>query len=292
MTYGILRRSIGEQRLLEFMRLCDLVIFLGIGSTAAGGFVWNSPRVMGFGFGFIATGAIVKLAGVIITYLLMSSRRPPSEIPIWIRRWTRTSSVFGALTALYVLVAHPNVAVEIAAGFAALLCALLFMRVDVKTRGEWDMAAGPSWDEMASPIARLGPAWGWELNIWLTGICLAGTVVLRAVMPDAFKEPPHIIAQYDLKARVQRVYYAEQRYYQTNRRYSSDLVEIHPLALPFMDSLVPVTITIDARGYRAVARHPYDSSSCGLWGGSALSSVKLEGVGEGQAVCWPREKRR
>jgi hypothetical protein len=274
------------------MRICDLVIFLGLGSTAAGGFVWHSVRVLGFGFGFIAVGATVKLVGVIIAYLLMSSRSPTSAIPIWIRRWTRTSSVFGALTALYVVVAHPNVAVEIAAGFAALLCALLFMRVDSVTRGEWDMGAGPSWAEMASPIAQLGPAWGWELNIWLTGICLAGAIVLRTVMPSAFNKPPHNVTQYDLKARVQRVYYAEQRYYQTNRRYSSDVVEIRPLAMPFMDSLVPVTITIDARGYRAVARHPYDSSSCGLWGGSALTTVKLDRVGEGQPVCWTGEKPR
>lgn len=69
MTHGILKRSVGEQRLLEFMRLCDLVIFLGFGSTAAGGFVWQSVRVMGFGLGFIAVGATVKLAGVIIAYV-------------------------------------------------------------------------------------------------------------------------------------------------------------------------------------------------------------------------------
>lgn len=291
MTHGILKRSVGEQRLLEFMRLCDLVIFLGIGSTAAGGFVWDSVRVMGFGFDFIAVGATVKLAGVIIAYLLMSSRRPAAEIPIWIRRWTRTSSVFGALIGLYVFVAHPNVGVQIAAGLAALLCALLFIRVDAVTRGEWDMAAGPSWAEMASPIALLGPRWGWELNIWLTGICLAGAIVLRTVVPSAFKKPPHRVTEYDLKARVQRVYYAEQRFYQANRRYSSDVAEIRPLALPLMDSLVPVSITVDPQGYRAVARHPYDSSSCGLWGGSALTALKIEGAGQGQPVCWTQPKR-
>lgn len=291
MTYGILKRSVGEQRLLEFMRICDLVIFLGFGSTAAGGFVWDSVRVMGFGFGFIVVGATVKLAGVIIAYLLMSSRRPASETPIWIRRWTRTSSLFGALTALYVVVAHPNVGVQIAAGFAAFLCALLFIRVDAVTRGEWDMAVGPSWSEMASPIGLLGPRWGWELNIWLTGICLAGAIVLRTVVPGAFKQPPHVVTQYDLKARVQRIYYAEERFFQTNRRYSSDVAEVRPLTLPTIDSLVPVSITVDAQGYRAVARHPYDSSSCGLWGGSALTALRIEGAGQGQPVCWTKPTR-
>lgn len=221
----------------------------------------------------------------------MSPRRPTSEIPIWIRRWTRTSSGFGVLTALYMLVAHPNVGVQIAAGVTALLCALLFMRVDSVTRGEWDMGAGPSWAEMASPIVRLGPAWGWELNIWLTGICLAGAIVFRTVVPSAFKRPPHPVTQYDLKARVQRVYYAEQRFYQANRRYSSDVTEVRPLAMPSIDALVPVSITVDAQGYRAVARHPYDSSSCGLWGGSALTALKIEGAGEGQPVCWTEPKR-
>lgn len=291
MTYGILKRSVGEQRLLEYLRLCDLVIFLGIGWTAAGGVVWQSVRVMGFGFGFITVGASVKLAGVIVAYLLMSSRGPASEIPIWIRRYTRWTGLFGALTGVYVFVSQTNGALQIAAGIAALLCALLFMRVDVSKRAEWDMGVGPSWAEMRSP-SQLGPKWGWELNIWLTGICLAGAIVLRTVMPSAFKKPPHNVTQYDLKARVQRVYYAEQGYYQTNRRYSSDLVAIRPMALPFIDSLVPVTITVDARGYRAVARHPYDGSSCGLWGGSALTTLKLEGVGEGQPVCWTSENPR
>lgn len=292
MTYGILKRSVGEQRLREYMRLCDLVIFLGIGMTSAGGFVWHDVRVMGFGFGFITVGATVKLAGVIVAYLLMSARGPAAAIPIWIRRWTRTSSLFGVLIGLYVVVSHPNVTVQIAAVVAALLCALLFMRVDVGTRAEWDMGVGPSWGEMASPIApHLGPPWGWELNIWLTGICLAGAIVLRAAMPSAFKRPPHPVSQFDLKARVQRVYYAEQRFYQVNRRYSSDVAEIRPIAMPFLDSLVAVTITVDAQGYRAVARHPYDSSSCGLWGGSALTTQRIEGAGEGQVICWGERKR-
>jgi len=291
MTYGILRRSVGEQRLLEYMRLCDLVIFLGIGSTAAGGFVWDSVRVIGFGFDFITVGATVKLAGVIIAYLLMSSGKPASETPIWIRRWTRTSSVFGVLIGLYVLVAHPNVGVQITAAFAALLCALLFMRVDTVTRGEWDMAAGPAWAGMASPFALLGPPWGWELNIWLTGICLAGAIVLRTVMPAAFKTPPHPVTQHDLKSRVQRVYYAEQRFHQTNRRYSTDIAEIRPIAMPSLDSLLPVSITVDAQGYRALVRHPYESSTCGLWGGSPLTALKIEGAREGEPVCWTEAKR-
>lgn len=291
MTYGILRRSVGERRLLEYMRLCDLVIFLGIGFTAGGGFVWHSVRVMGFGFGFLTVGATVKLAGVIVAYLLMSSRGPASEIPIWIRRWTRWISLFGALTGVYVLVSHSNSSVQIAAGVAALLCGLLFMRVDVRTRAEWDMGVGPSWAEVRSP-SQLGPKWGWGLNIWLTGICLAGAIVLRAAMPSAFKTAPHPVSQYDLKARVQRVYYAEQRFYQTHRRYSSDIAEIHPLTMPSLDSLLPVSITVDAHGYRAVVRHPYESSTCGLWGGSALTALKIEGAGEGQPVCWTGERPR
>lgn len=290
MGYVILKRSVGEQRLREYLRLCDLVIFLGIGMTSAGGFVWHSVTVIGFGFGFITVGATVKLAGVIVAYLLMSSRGPSSEIPIWIRRYTRWTALFGALTAVYVFVSHPNSAVQVAAGVAALLCALLFLRVDVGTRAAWDMGVGPSWAEMRDPNL-LGPKWGWGLNIWLTGICLAGAIVLRAAMPSAFKQPPHLISQYDLKARVQRVYYAEQRFYQANRRYSSDVIEIRPIAMPFMDSLVPVSITIDAQGYRAVARHPYDSSSCGLWGGSALTTQRIEGAGEGQVICWGERKR-
>lgn len=291
MTYGILKRSVGEQRLLEYLRLCDLIIFLGIGWTAAGGVVWQSVSVMGFGFGFITVGATVKLAGVIVAYLLMSSRGPASETPIWIRRYTRWTGLFCALTAVYVFVSQSNGALQIAAGIAALLCALLFMRVDVSKRADWDMGVGPSWAEMRSP-SQLGPQWGWELNIWLTGICLAGSIVLRTVMPSAFKKPPQPISQFDLKSRVQRVYYAEQRYYLANRRYSTDVVEIRPSALPFIDSLVPVSITVDAQGYRAVARHPYDSSSCGLWGGSALTALRIKGAGEGQAVCWAGENRR
>ncbi len=152
------------------------------------------------------------------------------------------------------------------------------------------MAAGPNWAEMASPIAQLGPPWGWELNIWLTGICLAGAIVLRTVMPGAFKTPPHAVAPYDLKARLQRVYYAEQHFYQVNRRYSTDIAEIHPLTMPSLDSLLPVSITVDAQGYRAVVRHPYESSTCGLWGGSALTALKIEGAGEGQPVCWVEPK--
>lgn len=290
MGYVILKRSAGEQRLREYLRLCDLVIFLGIGMTSAGGFVWHSVRVMGFGFGFITYGATVKLAGVVVAYLLMSARGPASAIPIWIRRYTRWTGLFGALTAVYVFVSHPNGAVQIAAGVAALLSALLFMRVDARTRAEWDMGVGPSWAEMESP-AQLGPKWGWELNIWLTGICLAGVIVLRAAMPSAFKKPPHPVSQYDLKTRVQRVYYAEQRFYQTNRRYSDDVIELRPIALPSLDSLVPVSITVDAQGYRAVARHPYDSSSCGLWGGSPQTALRIEGAGEGQVICWTGGKR-
>jgi len=98
-------------------------------------------------------------------------------------------------------------------------------------------------------------------------------------MPAAFKTPPHPVTQHDLKSRCSVFYYAEQRFHQTNRRYSTDIAEIRPIAMPSLDSLLPVSITVDAQGYRALVRHPYESSTCGLWGGSPLTALKIEGAG-------------
>ncbi|MGH7520328.1 MAG: hypothetical protein ACREMI_03520 [Gemmatimonadales bacterium] len=44
----------------------------------------------------------MKLAGVIVAYLLMSSRTPNADIAPWIRRWTRTASGIAGLAALWV----------------------------------------------------------------------------------------------------------------------------------------------------------------------------------------------
>jgi hypothetical protein len=288
MTSGITRVSDGERRLAGYLRLCDYVIYFGLSSSAAG-FVFQNLRVVGLTLAFVSVGAVLKLGGVIVAYLVMSSRTPNADIAPWIRRWTRTASVLMGLAALYALIAGPDLPTRLLAAVIALLSLQLFRRVGSLTPGDLSEGWGPSASRRVFLVQGfLGP----ELDALLAGIWLVGAIVARLSVPAAFNNPPHNITQYDLKARVQRVYYAEQHYYQTNRRYSSDVIEIRPLAMPFMDSLVPVTITVDALGYRAIARHPYDSSRCGLWGGSALTTVKLEGVGEGQVVCWTGENPR
>jgi hypothetical protein len=287
MTSGMTRTGVGERRLAGFLRLCDYVIYFGLSSSAAG-FAFERIRVVGLSLAFVSFGAAVKLIGVIVAYLVMSSRTPNADIAPWIRRWTRTASVIAGLAALYALIAGHDPATRLLAGVIALLSVLLFRRVGSLAIGELSEGWGPSGiRRMFLVRGFLGP----ELDAWLAGIWLVGAIVARVLVPGAFNKPPHNITQYDLKARVQRVYYAEQHYYQTNRRYSSDLIEIRPLVMPFMDSLVPVTIIVDALGYRAIARHPYDSSSCGLWGGSALTALKIEGAWEGQPVCWTEPKR-
>jgi len=183
-----------------------------------------------------------------------------------------------------------NVGVQITAAFAALLCALLFMRVDTVTRGEWDMAAGPAWAEMASHSRY------WDHPGVGTQYLADGNMSRRchrASDGDAgcVQDTASSVTQHDLKSRVQRVYYAEQRFHQTNRRYSTDIAEIRPIAMPSLDSLLPVSITVDAQGYRALVRHPYESSTCGLWGGSPLTALKIEGAREGEPVCWTEAKR-
>src|SRR6266540_124592 len=75
-----LKRSEGEKRLEGFLRLCDVVIWLGLGSTVTGGYAWPNAKILGLGVSLITVSATVKLAGVVVAFLVMSSRKTNDEI--------------------------------------------------------------------------------------------------------------------------------------------------------------------------------------------------------------------
>lgn len=291
-----LKKSEGERRLVRYLRICDYAIWLGLASTVSG-WGWPNTKILGLGVSLVTISATVKLAGVLVAFHVMSSRQRNEAIAPWIRRWTRIASMFIALLALFVFIAVSDIGARVGAALAIWWSVRLFRRAGPMTIA--DLGAGWGGPEGGEILAKGGNifgggvlSWGPELDALLTGAWLVGAIVARLIVPDAFNKPPHNVTQYDLKTRVQRAYYAEQRFYQANRRYSSDITEIRPLTMPLIDSLVPVSITVDTHGYRAVARHPYDSTSCGLWGGSALTALKIEGAAEGQPICWTGEGPR
>lgn len=282
MTFGVPRTSDGERRLAGFLRLCDYVIYFGLSSSAAG-FAFQNLRVVGLTLAFVSFGAAVKLVGVIIAYVVMSSRTPNADIAPWIRRWTRTASVLMGLAALYALIAGHDLPTRMLAAVIALLSLLLFRRVGSLSIGELSLGWGPSSSQRMFLVQGfLGP----ELDAWLAGIWLAGAIIVRTTMPSAFE--PAAAGVEELRARVLQVSIAQHRYHRGHGSYSSDITELRRLDSPRIDSLV--VVTVDGQSYRAIARDPRGTVTCGVWAGAA-TSVRIPGAAEQQVICWNDTKR-
>jgi len=281
-----LKRSEGEKRLEGFLRLCDVVIWLGLGSTVTGGYAWPNATILGLGVSLVTVSATVKLAGVLVAFHVMSLRHTNDEIAPWIRRWTRIASVFIALIALYVIVALPAIIARIGAGMVILWSVRLFRRASPLSIA--DLGAGWTSPEAAGILARgthvlggIRGTWGPELDALLTGAWLVGAIVVRGVMPSAFE--PRIADPNELKIRLFAVVQAERRYYVAHRSYASDIGELQRLGFTAIDSLV--SITVEGLGYRAVARDPRGHVSCGVWDGATME-LRIEGTRPAEPTCW------
>ncbi len=277
MTSPVRKVSDGERRLAGYLRLCDYVIYVGLSGSAAT-FVFGALRVAGLSLAVVSFGAALKLAGVIVAYLLMSSRTPNADIAPWIRRWTRTASVLMGLAAVYALIAGHDAATRLLAGAIMFFALLLYRRVGSVAIGELSEGWGPQGaQDMFLVRGVLGP----ELDAWLTGIWLAGAIVVRAAMPSAFQPAP--VSADGLRMRVLAAGTAELRYHTAHRTYSSDIAELRPFATGVIDSLV--VVTVDGQGFRAIARDPRGTVTCGIWGGET-TGLRIAGAALLQTVCW------
>ena len=290
-TWDPLKPSEGEKRLEGFLRLCDVVIWLGLGSTVTGGYAWPNAKILGLGVSLVTVSATVKLAGVVLAFLVMSSRKTNDEIAPWIRRWTRTASVFIALIALYVIVAVPSIVVRIGAVLVIWWSVRLRRRAGPISIA--DLGAGWTSPEGSGILARgtnilggLRGTWGPELDALLTGAWLVGAIVVRSIMPGAFQ--PRIADPNELKIRLFEVVQAERRYYAAHRSYSSDVAELGRLGFRGIDSLV--SITVEDAGYRALARDPRGRVSCGVWDGATVR-LRIEGTRPAEPTCWEDRKQ-
>jgi len=286
-----MKTSEGERRLEGFLRLCDVVIWLGLGSTVTGGYAWPNATILGLGVSLVTVSATVKLAGVVLAFLVMSSRKTNDEIAPWIRRWTRTASVFIALIALYVIVAVPSIVVRIGAVLVIWWSVRLRRRAGPISIA--DLGAGWTSPEGSGILARgtnilggLRGTWGPELDALLTGAWLVGAIVVRSIMPGAFQ--PRIADPNELKIRLFEVVQAERRYYAAHRSYSSDVAELGRLGFRGIDSLV--SITVEDAGYRALARDPRGRVSCGVWDGATVR-LRIEGTRPAEPTCWEDRKQ-
>ena len=290
-TWDPLKPSEGEKRLEGFLRLCDVVIWLGLGSTVTGGYAWPNAKILGLGVSLVTVSATVKLAGVVLAFLVMSSHKTNDEIAPWIRRWTRTASVFIALIALYVIVAVPSIVVRIGAVLVIWWSVRLRRRAGPISIA--DLGAGWTSPEGSGILARgtnilggLRGTWGPELDALLTGAWLVGAIVVRSIMPGAFQ--PRIADPNELKIRLFEVVQAERRYYAAHRSYSSDVAELGRLGFRGIDSLV--SITVEDAGYRALARDPRGRVSCGVWDGATVR-LRIEGTRPAEPTCWEDRKQ-
>jgi len=290
-TWDPLKTSEGEKRLEGFLRLCDVLIWLGLGSTVTGGYAWPNAKILGLGVSLITVSATVKLAGVVVAFLVMSSRKTNDEIAPWIRRWTRIGSVFIALLALYVIVAVPDIVARIGAVAVIWWSVSLFRRAGPISIA--DLGAGWTSTEGAGILARgthvlggLRGTWGPELDALLTGAWLVGAIVVRSVMPSAFE--PRIADPNELKIRLFALVQAERRFYAAHRSYSGDVTELRRLGFTAIDSLV--SITVEGPGYRALARDPRGRVSCGVWDGATVG-LRIEGTRPAEPTCWEDRKQ-
>lgn len=282
MTFDRTKTSVGEERLVAYLRVCNSVFYLGLAPGAAG-FAWSNVKVLGLGLAFVTGATAAKLAGVIIAYLVMSSRTPNAEIAPWIRRWTRGSSAFGVLAAVFALVAGQGLATRLIAVCVGVLFALLFRRVGSLTIAELSEGWGPSGYRAVFLFAFFSP----EIDAWLAGAWLALAIVVRVSMPSLFRPSEQKVHADQLRMRVLAVVNAESRYHREHGRYSSDIVALRRLGSSLIDSLV--VVTADDRSYRAVARDPGGRVSCGLWSAVRIGErtpLQIEGVAAGQLVCW------
>jgi hypothetical protein len=283
MTYGMTKTSIGERRLAGFLRLCDYVIYFGLSSSAFG-FVLRNVRVMGLTLVVVSLGAVVKLAGVIVAYLLMSSRTPNADIAPWIRRWARTASALAVLAALWAVIAAHDPATRLLGSVIALLSLLLFRRVGSLAIGELDAGWGSS--ESRQMFFFRG-VFGPEIDALLAGAWLVLAIVVRVSMPSLFRPSEQTVHSDQLKMRVLAVVNAESRYRRAHGSYSDDIAELRRLGSTLIDSLV--VVTVDARSYRAIATDPGGRVSCGLWSAARIGEqtpLQIEGAAANQLVCW------
>ncbi len=51
MTSGVRRTSVGEERLVRYLRVCDYLFYWGFGTGVVGIIAWRSVRVLGLGLG-------------------------------------------------------------------------------------------------------------------------------------------------------------------------------------------------------------------------------------------------
>jgi len=282
MTYGRMKPSVGEERLTSYLRFCNYVLYLGLVPGAAG-FAWGNVHVVGLGLAFVTGATAAKFAGVIIAYLVMSTRTPNAEIAPWIRRWTRTASVLATLASLFALVAGQDLATRLIAVFTGVLSVLLFRRVGRLTIAELGEGWGPTGYGSVFWFALFSP----EIDVWLAGAWLALAIFVRVSMPSLFRPTEPTIPPDQLKMRLLAVAGAEHRYHTAHGSYSSDVAELRRLGSPLIDSLV--VVTVDARSYRAIARDPSGRTSCGLWGAARIGErtpLQIEGAAAGQPVCW------
>ncbi len=277
------KRSVGEARLVQYLRLCDFVIIWGFGTSAISLLGYRSVAVLGLGLGFVTFGSVVKLTGVVIGYLVMSSRTPNDEIAPWIRQWTRTSCVIGGLAAAWALIAGPDAAVRLLALVVAAACVLLFRRVGPLTIGELDQR----WGETRATGWMFPAGFGPALSAWLTAGWLVLAIVVRVSMPSLFRASEQKVNPDELRMRVLAVVNAENHYHRVHGNNSSDIVELRRLGSSLIDSLV--VVTADDRSYRAVARDPGGRGSCGLWSAARFGErtpLQIEGAGMDELVCW------
>ncbi|HYT62740.1 MAG TPA: hypothetical protein VEL50_02500 [Gemmatimonadales bacterium] len=283
MTYGISKTSVAEERLVRYLRVCDYLFYWGFGTGIVGVIGWRSVRVLGLGLGFMTYGAAAKLAGVVIAYLMMSSRTPNAEIAPWIRQWTRATSVIAFLAAMWALIAGPDSVVRLLALAVAVVCVLLYRRVGSLAIGDLGEQWGPATAQGMFPLGSFGA----EIGAWLTAAWLVLAIVVRVSMPSLFRASEQKVHPDELKMRVLAVVNAESRYHRVHGSYSSDIVELRRLGFSLIDSLV--VVTADDRSYRAVARDPGGGVSCGLWSATRIGErtpLQIEGVAPDQLVCW------
>ncbi len=283
MTYGVRRTSVGEERLVRYLRVCDYLFYWGFGTGVVGIIGWRSVQVLGLGLGFMTFGAAAKLAGAVIAYLLMSSRTPNDEIAPWIRQWTRVTSVITFLAATWALIAGPDSAVRLLALAVAVVCVLLYRRVGSLAIGDLGERWGPPTAQGMFPLGSFGA----EIGAWLTGGWLVLAIVVRVSLPSLFRPSAQKVSADQLKMRVLAVVNAENRYHRVHGSYSSDVVELRRLGTSLIDSLV--VVTADDRSYRAVARDPGGRMSCGLWSAARFGErtpLQIEGAGMDRLVCW------
>lgn len=285
--YEVKKTSAGEERLVKYLRFCDFVIIWSLGGSAISLFAWRSVRVLGLALGFLMFGSVMKLGGVVVAYLVMSSRTPNDQIAPWIRQWTRTTCMFAGLAAVWVVVAGTN-AERVLALVVALSCVMLFRRVGPIAIGEMGMRWGHS---HATRVMFFPGFLGSELDVWLTAGWLVIAIVVRVSMPGLFRPSEQKVHADQLKMRVIAVVNAQNRYYRAHGSYSADIAELRRLGSALIDSLV--IVTVDARSYRVVARDPRGVVSCGLWSARRIGErtpLQIEGAAAEQLVCWSEPK--